>query len=92
VLSYPAYPATMPFSNRNLDHLAERIRSKRKQRAFAAAGGTCVDPWSGRFGPYLADSPWSMHMMLPSLSLNHADLPIPGMVATEPFHSTPGMS
>ena len=40
--------------------------------------------------PPLAGS--SMQRMLPSLSLNHAALPISGMTATSPRHSTPGMS
>lgn len=42
-------------------------------------------------GVQLEGGPSSTHMMLPSLSLNQAAFPIPGRVATEPFHSTPGM-
>ena len=37
-------------------------------------------------------TPSSRHMMLPSLSLNHAALPISGIEATSPCHSTPGIS
>ena len=37
-------------------------------------------------------SPSSMQRMLPSLSLNQAAWPIPPMLATPSFHSTPGMS
>ncbi len=38
------------------------------------------------------DSSWSRHMMLPSLSLNHAARPIPSSEAISPSHCTPGMS
>ena len=37
-------------------------------------------------------SPWSMHMMLPALSVNQAARPMPGMDAISPSHSIPGMS
>jgi hypothetical protein len=47
----------------------------------------CVGSTRYPLGP-----PSSMHMVLPSLSLNQAARPIPGMDATTPFHSTPGIS
>ena len=57
-------------------------------RPARAPAGALLD--AGRLTQPTATS--SMHMMLPSLSVNHAARPISGIVAMSPSQLTPGMS
>src|SRR5687768_4987898 len=67
--------------------LAQEVGDPRRVPAGSRFRRRCA-----RRSAHEAASSWSMHMMLPSLSLNQAALPIPGMRAISPSHWTPGMS
>jgi hypothetical protein len=68
------------------DHSGEPRHSSGRIGAPATLGCRFVERCQ------LWGTPSSRHMMLPSLSLNHAALPISGIEATSPCHSTPGIS
>jgi hypothetical protein len=66
-----------------------RRGEQRQERSTSDAMRDTGPAAHGDAQPVLASS---RHMMLPSLSLNHAALPMPSIFATSPSHVTLGMS